>query len=79
MTRSGKTIKTLPKQALTKKRKGAIFKYVRIRTPDHPTIEAYIEYTLRAERMNANKLYSYLLSRGYTWDSRRGYWREKKR
>lgn len=65
--------------ALTKKRKSAIYKYVKLKTIDHPTIDACIGYTLKADRMAAEKLYQHLKSRGFIWDARRQYWREKRR
>lgn len=67
-------------QPLTKKRKSAIYRYVRLKTIDGVTVEACIKHTIVAERMEAEKLYSYMDRKGYIWDSSHGgYWREKKR
>jgi hypothetical protein len=69
-----------PREPMTKKARAAIHKYT-----DHNAEKAgrigffMIELVLKAERMKRVDLYAALDKYGYTWDSRRGYWREKKK
>lgn len=61
---------------LTKKRKRAVLTYVIIRClKNGGTIDDIVEDTLKAERMKADDLYSYLERRGYRWNT--SWWGKK--
>lgn len=61
---------------LTKKRKAAILTYVIIRAEKHGQfVYNLVEDTLKAERKNADDLYSYLERRGHRWNG--VYWTKK--
>lgn len=63
-----------PRQPLTAKREGAIFKYVKVKTAKFPVFHEAIRRTLEAERMPAEKLYGWLETKGYKWNSRVKMW-----
>jgi hypothetical protein len=64
----------LPREQLTKKAKRAIVAFVEHKTKNFPHLYYAIDQTLKAERMHRSKLYEWLESKGYRWDSRVGLW-----
>lgn len=58
------------RQALTEKRRMAITKYAEKR--NNGTLRSVVNLTLKAERMQADKLYDWLKRNGFQW--RKGQW-----
>lgn len=66
-------------QPLTQKARAAIQKYVALSEKRHGYISGLvIDYVLKAERMEREKLYAWLERRGYRWKAKAGFWVEKR-
>ena len=57
---------------MTRKRRAAIETYAAIRTAKEPTLHRVVEMTIKAEKMDSEKLYAWLHGRGYAW--KWGHW-----
>lgn len=69
-------IKITPREPLTRKAKGAIEEYAFFRCGDLQIAGLLIKFTLEAERMKRDRLYSYLEDHGFNWIQSHGYWRK---
>lgn len=63
-----------PREKMTIKAREAILRYVVVKCGDNRLLERVIHYALEAERMPRERLYKYLIERGFVWRPRLDTW-----
>lgn len=67
-----------PREQLTTKARAGILKYATLEGERQGMYHHFmVNFVLKAERMRREQLYAWLDKKGYTWNSKRGYWVKK--
>lgn len=73
-----KIIQPLPREPLTQKARAAIRAYAVFKCGDLPLVYHLVTYSLEAERMPRQRLYTFLEKKGFYWDSDSATWNPPK-